>query len=155
MSSENCAAFVKLAGVIDYIDDNFSKLSNKNMSKASDEKKDDEIMNDQAFRSGYDLKYVYSKTSKSQILHNTGLDIYHVANKLRSSGIICTIGPASQSTDMIVKLIQSGLDVVRMNCSHGTHDYHKTTVKNANAAAEKTGIYIYIYKNNHIVNRIT
>jgi len=80
----------------------------------------------------------------SQLVHNSQLDIYNEAHRTRRTGIICTIGPASQSVEMLQKLIQVGLNVVRMNFSHGTHEYHSTTAKNARTAAEKLGIDICI-----------
>jgi pyruvate kinase len=42
----------------------------------------------------------------------------------RHSKIVCTIGPATRSPRMIRKLLQAGMDVARLNFSHGTHDEH-------------------------------
>lgn len=42
----------------------------------------------------------------------------------RHSKIVCTIGPATRSPRMIRKLIQAGMDVARLNFSHGTHEEH-------------------------------
>jgi pyruvate kinase len=42
----------------------------------------------------------------------------------RHSKIVCTIGPATRSPRMIRKLMQAGMDVARLNFSHGTHDEH-------------------------------
>merc|ERR1719445_2444308 len=75
---------------------------------------------------------------RSALVHNTGLDIYEDAETLRRTGIVCTIGPASRSTEMLTKLIDNGLDVVRLNFSHGTHEYHQETVLNALQAAKTT-----------------
>merc|ERR1719445_1735811 len=75
---------------------------------------------------------------RSQLVHNTELDIYHSAHNLRRTGIVCTIGPASRSVEMLTKLIENGLDVVRLNFSHGTHEYHQETVLNALQAAKTT-----------------
>jgi len=75
---------------------------------------------------------------QSQLVHNTQLNIYDDAHNLRRTGIVCTIGPASRSVDMLTQLIQNGLDVVRLNFSHGTHEYHQETVLNALQAAKAT-----------------
>jgi pyruvate kinase len=42
----------------------------------------------------------------------------------RHSKIVCTIGPATRSPRMIRRLIQAGMDVARLNFSHGTHEEH-------------------------------
>jgi len=46
----------------------------------------------------------------------------------RHSKIVCTIGPATRSTRMIRKLMQAGMDVARLNFSHGTHEEHAQSV---------------------------
>src|SRR2546428_12056050 len=43
---------------------------------------------------------------------------------MRRTKIGCTIGPASSSTDELDRLVAAGLDVARLNFSHGTHDEH-------------------------------
>jgi len=47
----------------------------------------------------------------------------------RKTKIICTLGPASDSKDMLVKLAQAGMNIVRLNFSHGTHDHYREVVK--------------------------
>jgi pyruvate kinase len=46
----------------------------------------------------------------------------------RHSKIVCTIGPATRSPRMIRKLFDAGLDVARLNFSHGTHEEHAETI---------------------------
>jgi pyruvate kinase len=55
----------------------------------------------------------------------------------RHSKIVCTIGPASGSRRMIEKLLQAGMDVARLNFSHGTHAQHAATIALLRAAALK------------------
>lgn len=53
--------------------------------------------------------------------------------------IVCTIGPASESKEMIKKLIQAGMNVARLNFSHGTHASHAMLIKNLRAVAKELG----------------
>ena len=46
----------------------------------------------------------------------------------RHSKIVCTIGPATRSPRMIRKLIAAGMDVARLNFSHGTHQEHAQSI---------------------------
>jgi len=48
---------------------------------------------------------------------------------VRRTKIVCTIGPASDSEEMIGKLIVAGMNVARVNFSHGTHDYHRMVIR--------------------------
>ena len=58
--------------------------------------------------------------------------------------IICTIGPASQSIDRMVELINAGMDVARLNFSHGTYDDHLTAIQNAREASKRTSEHVAI-----------
>ncbi|MBP7960564.1 MAG: pyruvate kinase [Caldilineaceae bacterium] len=43
--------------------------------------------------------------------------------------IVCTIGPAVREPDVLANLILAGMDVARLNFSHGTHDYHRESIR--------------------------
>jgi len=86
--------------------------------------------------------FTYEKNNeyaKTQIIHNTRLNIYHPPSTTRNTGIICTIGPSSRSVEMLKKLMETGMNIVRMNFSHGTHEYHSGTCENARKAAKELG----------------
>ena len=53
----------------------------------------------------------------------------------RSAKIVCTLGPASNSPEMIERLMQAGMDVARLNFSHGTHEDHARTIKRVREAS--------------------
>jgi len=46
----------------------------------------------------------------------------------RHSKIVCTIGPACRSPRLLERLLRAGMDVARLNFSHGTHDEHAHTI---------------------------
>lgn len=53
--------------------------------------------------------------------------------------IVCTVGPASAAPSMLVRMIRGGMDVARLNFSHGTHDDHRRLLRAVRAAAKKAG----------------
>src|SRR5436190_16566660 len=48
---------------------------------------------------------------------------------MRRTKIVCTIGPASDSEEMIARLIAAGMNVARLNFSHGTAEYQRELVR--------------------------
>src|SRR3990167_1687127 len=46
----------------------------------------------------------------------------------RRTKIVCTIGPKTQSREMIERLCESGMNVARLNFSHGSHESHKKVI---------------------------
>jgi pyruvate kinase len=57
----------------------------------------------------------------------------------RHTKIVATLGPASSSPEVLERMVQAGIDVVRMNFSHGTADDHKARADGIRAAAAKFG----------------
>ncbi|EXJ24204.1 Pyruvate kinase [Alkalibacterium sp. AK22] len=58
---------------------------------------------------------------------------------MKKTKIVCTIGPASESYETLVKLIESGMNVARLNFSHGDFEEHLGRIKNIRKASEETG----------------
>ncbi|MDR1745395.1 MAG: pyruvate kinase, partial [Planctomycetota bacterium] len=57
----------------------------------------------------------------------------------RHTKIVATLGPASETPDMIGKLIDAGVNVFRLNFSHGTHDSHRAAMTAIRAASRERG----------------
>nr|CAD7398910.1 unnamed protein product [Timema poppensis] len=73
--------------------------------------------------------------AKTQLDHLSSLDIDSNSSYVRLSGIICTIGPASVGVDILENMMETGMNVARLNFSHGSHEYHGNTIKNVREAA--------------------
>ncbi|GGC82971.1 pyruvate kinase [Enterococcus wangshanyuanii] len=58
---------------------------------------------------------------------------------MKKTKIVCTIGPASESVDMLVNLMNAGMNVCRLNFSHGDFEEHGNRIKNIREAAKITG----------------
>ncbi|MFL8937536.1 pyruvate kinase [Rossellomorea oryzaecorticis] len=58
---------------------------------------------------------------------------------MRKAKIVCTIGPASESIEKLSQLIDAGMNVARLNFSHGDHEEHGQRIKNIREAAAKAG----------------
>jgi pyruvate kinase len=65
-------------------------------------------------------------------------------NGFSKTKIICTIGPASQSIESLMKLIDAGMDVARLNFSHGTREEHQKVIDNVREASRRSGEYVTI-----------
>ncbi|WP_022836569.1 pyruvate kinase [Salisaeta longa] len=57
----------------------------------------------------------------------------------RRTKIVCTLGPASNDADTIQEMVRAGMDVARMNFSHGSHEEHEARIKHVREAAEAEG----------------
>ncbi|MEK7618738.1 MAG: pyruvate kinase [Patescibacteria group bacterium] len=58
---------------------------------------------------------------------------------MKFTKIVCTIGPASEQPAMLKKMIKAGMNVARLNFSHGTHPSHAQLIKNIRATAKAVG----------------
>ncbi|HEX3221371.1 MAG TPA: pyruvate kinase [Nocardioides sp.] len=58
---------------------------------------------------------------------------------MRRAKIVCTLGPAVDSPEMIRKLVEAGMDVARLNMSHGNHDDHRRRYDLVREASDATG----------------
>ncbi len=58
---------------------------------------------------------------------------------MRRAKIVCTIGPASESPHVLRRLIEAGMDVARLNLSHGDHAWHRAAVRTIREASAEAG----------------
>ena len=63
---------------------------------------------------------------------------------MKKTKIVCTIGPASESVETLVKLIEAGMNVCRLNFSHGDFEEHGARIKNIREASKITGKMVAI-----------
>jgi pyruvate kinase len=63
---------------------------------------------------------------------------------MRKAKIVCTIGPASNSLEMLDRLIDVGMDAARLNFSHGTHESHAAAITAIRQAAARRGAAVAI-----------
>lgn len=62
----------------------------------------------------------------------------------RRAKIVATVGPSSNTIPMLEKMILAGLNVARVNMSHGTYEGHEQTIKNIRKASQNTGLEVAI-----------
>jgi len=64
---------------------------------------------------------------------------------MRKAKIVCTLGPATDSVEMLSDLIKAGMDVARINMSHGTHEEHGAQLERLRQACETTGKSVTVF----------
>ncbi|EUJ44931.1 pyruvate kinase [Listeria rocourtiae FSL F6-920] len=63
---------------------------------------------------------------------------------MKKTKIVCTIGPASETVETLVQLIESGMNVCRLNFSHGDYEEHGARIQNIREAVKITGTEVAI-----------
>ena len=58
--------------------------------------------------------------------------------------IICTVGPATEDDEVLRTLIKEGMNVARLNFSHGSHEYHRANIERVRRIADELGVYVAI-----------
>ena len=61
------------------------------------------------------------------------------ADTFRRTKIIATLGPATEGEPKLEALIRAGVDIVRLNMAHASHDWTRQTIRRIRAASERTG----------------
>lgn len=63
---------------------------------------------------------------------------------MKKTKIVCTIGPACDDKDSLISLMKAGMNVARINMSHGSHESHQRTINNILAARNELGLPLAI-----------
>ena len=63
---------------------------------------------------------------------------------MRKTKVICTIGPASENEEVLTQMCLAGMNVARLNFSHGSHEEHKAKIELIKRVREKLDMPIAI-----------
>jgi len=63
---------------------------------------------------------------------------------INKTKLVCTIGPASDSPEMLAQMLEAGMTIARLNFSHGEFQAHGEVIRRIRQAAEKTGLPVAI-----------
>lgn len=74
----------------------------------------------------------------SRLVHTSNMPIFDIDDDsiIRKTSIICTIGPSVNTPEMMVQLRKAGMNITRMNFSHGSHEYHASVIANVRKSFE-------------------
>ena len=59
---------------------------------------------------------------------------------MRKTKIVCTLGPSSSDEATLKKMLEAGMNVARLNFSHGTHEGHKKTIEKFRKVRDEMGL---------------
>ena len=62
----------------------------------------------------------------------------------KKTKVICTIGPSSESEEKLKELAFAGMNIARMNFSHGTYEEHKARMESVRRVSKETGIILAV-----------
>lgn len=75
---------------------------------------------------------------EAKLDHLSSLNVLEAQKSVtRLTGIVCTIGPVSKGIDTLMAMIDNGMNIARLNFSHGTHEYHAGTISAVREAVKK------------------
>ena len=64
---------------------------------------------------------------------------------MKKTKIVCTIGPKTESEEMLAKMLDAGMNVMRLNFSHGDYAEHGQRIQNLRNVMSKTGTVSYTH----------
>jgi pyruvate kinase len=63
---------------------------------------------------------------------------------MRATKIVCTIGPASRDPEVLARMVEAGMDVARLNFSHGSLEEHAENIERIRAASKRAGRWVAV-----------
>jgi len=66
-------------------------------------------------------------------------DLREERQAIRRTKIVCTMGPGCQDPEILQEMIESGMDVARLNLAHGNEEWHRETIQKVRSSAEAAG----------------
>ncbi|KFH69771.1 pyruvate kinase [Podila verticillata NRRL 6337] len=78
---------------------------------------------------------MFDDNIKTDLEWTSSLDIDYQPTNIRKTSIICTIGPKTNNVEMINKLRDAGMNIARMNFSHGSYEYHQSVINHVRQSA--------------------
>ena len=64
---------------------------------------------------------------------------------MKKTKIVCTIGPKTESVEKLTELVNAGMNVMRLNFSHGDYQEHGTRIANFRKVMEESGTVSYTH----------
>ena len=64
---------------------------------------------------------------------------------MRRAKIVCTLGPSAETVDRLIELMNAGMNVARLNMSHGDYEEHGNRLRNVRAASEAVGKTVGVF----------
>src|SRR5258708_5850013 len=77
------------------------------------------------------------QTNQFRLSWLSELNPFQATSSERKTGIICTLGPSTNTPEAITELRQAGMNIGRLNFSHGTHEYHSAVVRAVRTSMEQ------------------
>lgn len=63
---------------------------------------------------------------------------------IKRTKIICTVGPVTEDDDVLREMMLAGMDVARLNFSHGSHEYHRQSIERVRRVSKELGLNVAI-----------